>query len=158
MKSFNCLLSILFISFLVVGCRSSRSGSSHSELEITDLQESRHDSTDFKSKFARYLSEQKSNFKVQVVEYFPPEPGDSSIHGAVKSITNIDLSSTSKSDSTISEKQITATSDTTSRNSYMKEKENSTYKIKQTPWYEPFIPYLVLGFLGTVIYYLRRKK
>lgn len=158
MKPFRNFFFILFFSFLIVGCRSSRSGASHSELETIDLQEFRHDSTDFKKKFARYLSEQESNFKVQVVEYFPPEPGDSSTHGAVKSITNIDLSSTSKSDSTILEKQITATSDTTSRNSHIKETENSTYKIKQTPWYEPFIPYLVLSFLATLIYYIHRKK
>ncbi len=158
MKSFNCLLSILFISFLVVGCRSSRSGSSHSELEITDLQESRHDSTDFKSKFARYLSEKQSHFTAQITEYFPPEPGDSAAHGAVKSVTNIDLSSTSKSDSAVSKKQITNTSDTTSRDTHKQEVQNTTYQVKQAPWYEPFIPYFVLGLLFTVIYYLRRKK
>ena len=139
------ILIVLFMLLLIVGCRSSRSGTSHSDIETNHLKETRTDSLDFKGKFARYLHEQESDLTVRIVEFFPPKPGDTASHGPVKSVTDIDLSSKSKSDSIINETQLTLTCDT-------------TYQVKQVPWYHPFLPYLVLIFLATLIHYLRRKK
>lgn len=51
------ILIVLFILLLIVGCRSSRSGTSHSDIETNHLKETRTDSLDFKGKFARYLHE-----------------------------------------------------------------------------------------------------
>ena len=76
----------------------------------------------------------------------------------VKSVTDIDLSSKSKSDSTISQKQFIASSDTTSEQSHEIVKAETTYQVKVQSWYEPFIPYLVLILLATIIYYFRRKN
>ena len=86
------ILIVLFILLLIVGCRSSRSGTSHSDIETNHLKETRTDSLDFKRKFARYLHEQESDLIVRIVEFFPPEPGDTASHGPVKSVTDIDLS------------------------------------------------------------------
>lgn len=149
---------VLFILLLVVGCRSSRSGTSRSDIETDHLKETRRDSIDFNAKFARYLHEQESNLAVRIVEYFPPEPGDTASHGPVKSVTDIGLFSKSKSDSTINQKQITASSDTTSEQSHEMVEAETTYQVKSPPWYEPFIPYLVLTLLATIIYYFRRKE
>lgn len=49
------ILIVLFMLFLVVGCRSSRSGTSHSDIETNHLKETRKDSIDFNAMFARYL-------------------------------------------------------------------------------------------------------
>lgn len=152
------ILIVLFILLLIVGCRSSRSGTSHSDVQTNHLKETRKDSIDFNAKFARYLHEQESNLAVRIVEYFPPEPGDTASHGPVKSVTDIDLSSKSKSDSTISQKQFIASSDTTSEQSHEIVKAETTYQVKVQSWYEPFIPYLVLILLATIIYYFRRKN
>lgn len=152
------ILIVLFILLLIVGCRSLRSGTSHSDIETNHLKETRKDSIDFNAKFARYLHEQESNLAVRIVEYFPPEPGDTASHGPVKSVTDIDLSSKSKSDSTISQKQFIASSDTTSEQFHEIVKAETTYQVKAQPWYEPFIPYLVLALLATIIYYFRRKN
>ena len=152
------ILIVLFILLLVVGCRSSRSGTSHSDIETNHLKETRKDSIDFNAKFASYLHEQESNLAVRIVEFFPPEPGDTASHGPVKSVTNIDLSSKNKSDSTIHQKQFTASSDTVSEQSHEIVKTETTYQVKSPPWYEPFIPYLVLALLATIIYYFRRKN
>lgn len=152
------ILIVLFMLFLVVGCRSSRSGTSHSDIETNHLKETRKDSIDFNAMFARYLHEQESNLAIRIVEFFPPEPDDTASHGPVKSVTDIDLSSKSKSDSTINQKQFTTSSDTTSEHSHEIVKTETTYQVKSQPWYEPFIPYLVLIFLATIIYYFRRKK
>lgn len=156
--SFKCFFFVSFLSILIVGCRSSRSGSSHSELEASSIKESRNDSTDFKEKFAQYLAEQESNLKVRVIRFYPPEPGDTTTHGAVESVTDIDLSSKIKSDSTVTERQLTVVSDTTFEQSYEKTEADTTYQIKPIPWYQPFVPYLVLAFIATIIYYLRRKR
>ncbi|WP_044271610.1 hypothetical protein [Bacteroides timonensis] len=152
------ILIVLFTLLLIVGCRSSRSGTSHSDIETNHLKETRTDSLDFKGKFARYLHEQESDLTVRIVEFFPPEPGDTASHGPVKSVTDIDLSSKSKSDSTINETQLTLTCDTTSEQFHETETVDTTYQVKQVPWYQPFLPYLVLIFLATLIHYLRRKK
>ncbi len=152
------ILIVLFILLLIVGCRSSRSGTSHSDIETNHLKETRKDSIDFNAKFASYLQEQESNLIVRIVEFFPPEAGDTASHGPVKSVTDIDLSSKSKSDSTINHKQFTASSDTTSEQSHEIVKAETTYQVKAQPWYEPFIPYLVLILLATIIYYFRRKN
>lgn len=42
------ILIVLFILLLIVGCRSSRSGTSHSDIETNHLKETRTDSLDFK--------------------------------------------------------------------------------------------------------------
>lgn len=152
------ILIVLFMLFLVVGCRSSRSGTSHSDIETIHLKETRKDSIDFNAKFASYLHKQESNLAVRIVEYFPPEPGDTASHGPVKSVTDIDLSSKSKSDSIINETQLTLTCDTTSEQFHETETVDTTYQVKQVPWYQPFLPYLVLIFLTTLIHYFRRKK
>lgn len=152
------ILIVLFILLLIVGCRSSRSGTSRSDIKTDHLKETRKDSIDFNAKFARYLREQESDLSVRIVEYFPPEPGDTASHGPVKSVTDIGLSSKSKSDSTINQKQFIASSDTTSEQSHEIVKAETTYQVKAQPWYEPFIPYLVLILLVTIIYYFRRKK
>lgn len=149
---------LLFILLLVVGCRSSRSGISRSDIETDHLKETRKDSIDFNAKFARYLHEQESDLAVRIVEYFPPEPGDTASHGPVKSVTNIGLSSKIKSDSTVNQKQFTASSDTTSEQSHEMVETETAYQVKSQPWYEPFIPYLVLALLTTIIYYFRRKE
>lgn len=158
MNSVHNILIVLFILLLIVGCRSSRSGTSHSDVQTTHLKETWKDSIDFNAKFARYLHEQESNLAVRIVEYFPPETGDTASHGPVKSVTDIDLSSKSKSDSTISQKQFIASSDTTSEQSHEIAKAETTYQVKAQSWYEPFIPYLVLILLATIIYYFRRKN
>ena len=51
------ILIVLFILLLIVGCRSSRSGTSHSDVQTNHLKETRKDSIDFNAKFARYLHE-----------------------------------------------------------------------------------------------------
>ena len=43
------ILIVLFILLLIVGCRSSRSGTSHSDVQTTHLKETRKDSIDFLS-------------------------------------------------------------------------------------------------------------
>lgn len=155
--SFKCFFFVLFLPFLIAGCRSSRSGVSHSELETNYLKESRGDSIDFRKMFARYLAEQESRLRARVIEYYPPEPGDTANHGAVKSVTNLDFSSKSKSDSIIEEKQLTYHSDTTSLKGHQQKEENTTYKIKQLPWYQPFIPYFIVAILAVILYYFRKK-
>lgn len=149
---------VLFMSFLVVGCRSSRSGSSSSQLETSTLIETRSDSTDFKEKFSHYLSEQESSLKLRVVEFYPPLPGDTAKHGPIKSITDIEQSVKDKSDSLIGEKHLTITTDTTTNKTTTKSKEISTYQVEPVPWYKPFIPYIAFALLFTIIYYIRRKR
>jgi hypothetical protein len=146
---------MLVISILVVGCRSSRSGTSHSELDTNTIVEAGSDSVDFRKKFAHYLSQQESNLKLRIIEYYP---GDTANHGAVKSMTEIDLSHKTNSDSIIKEQQVTVISDTASINNKTRIAEENIYKIKQHSWYEPFIPYLGLALLGYFIYRIRRKK
>lgn len=151
------LFFVLFMSFLIVGCRSSRSGASHSEVATDYFNETRSDSTDFKEKFAHYLSEQESNLRARIIEFYPPEPGDTATHGPVKSITDLDLSSLNKTDSVVGEKRISFKSDTTSSRLQEIKKEDTTYKVKQMPWYEPFIPYFILAILAVILYYFRKK-
>lgn len=148
---------VLFMSLLIVGCRSSRSGTSHSEIETDYLKTSRSDSIDFRERFAHYLSEQESNLHARIIEFYPPIPDDTASHGPVKSITDLDFSSKNKADSVIEEKQLTCSSDTTSIQAQEKKKEYATYQIKKIPWYQPFIPYLILAILATILYYFRKK-
>ena len=153
----KCFFFVLFLSFLIVGCRSSRSGTSHSEAETNYLKETRRDSIDYRKMFARYLAEQESRLRARVIEFYPPELGDTTNHGAVKSVTNFDFSFKSKSDSIIEEKQLTYHSDTTSMMGHQQKKEDTTYQIKQFPWYQPFLPYFIVAILALILYYFRKK-
>lgn len=158
MNSFRNLFVVVFILLLVVGCGSSRSGTSHSNIETNHLKETRSDSVDFKEKFAHYLNEKESNLSVRIVEFYPPEPGDTQPHGSIKSVTDLDLSSKNKSDSTIKQKQITISSETISEKTNEKTVVDTTYQVQSTPWYQPFIPYLVFVLIASLIYCLRRIK
>lgn len=150
--------SVLFmLSFLIAGCRSSRSGSLHAEIETQYLKEVRNDSVDFKERLAHKLSEQDAKLRARVIEFYPLEPGDTAEHGPIKSITDLDFSSNFKSDSATEERHITCNSDTTSERLMDNKEEDSTYQIKKLPWYQPFIPYLVFAFIAAVIYYSRKK-
>lgn len=150
MKLFTSFLILLFI-LLCAGCRSSRTSSSHTTTESDELFQSRHDSTNFTEKFARYLQEQESNLAIRVVKYYKPTLGDTAAHGAIESVTDLGFTSKSNSDSAINEKSLTATSDTTSNQSKKKEEVKTTLDITPVPWYEPFIPYAALAFLFTFI-------
>lgn len=156
--SFKSFFFVLFLSLLVVGCRSSRSGTSSSQLETSTLIETRSDSTDFKEKFTRYLSGQESSLKLRVIEFYPPEAGDTAKHGPVKSITDIEQSVKDSSDSLIGEKHLTIRADTTTGKTTIESKETSTYQVEPVPWYEPFIPYIAFAILFAAIYYFRRKE
>lgn len=157
MKLFTSFLILLFI-LLCAGCRSSRTGSSHTTTESDELFQSRHDSTNFTEKFARYLQEQESNLTLRVVKYYPPAPDDTASHGAIESITDLDFTSKSNSDSAITEKSLTAITDTTSTQSKQKEEVKTTLSVKSLPWYEPFIPYIAFALLAAIFYYFRRKE
>lgn len=136
------ILIVLFMLFLVVGCRSSRSGIAHSDIETNHLKETRKDSIDFNAMFARYLHEQESNLAVRIVEYFPPEPDDTASHGPVKSVTDIDLSSKSKSDSTKQPETVYHQFRYYLGASHEIVKTETTYQVKSQPWYEPSFPTL----------------
>lgn len=149
---------VLFtLSFLVAGCRSSRSGSSHSEVGIQYLKESKSNSADIKNKLTRKLIEQDAQLRARVIEFYPPNSEDTTKHGLVKSITDLDFSSASKADSTVEESQLTCNSDTTSEQLAGKKIDDTTYQIKHLPWYQPFIPYLVFALVVAGIYYFRKK-
>lgn len=157
MKLFTSFLILLFI-LLCAGCRSSRTGSSHTTTESDELFQFRHDSTNFTEKFARYLQEQESNLAIRVVKYYKPAPDDTASHGAIESITDIDFTSKSNSDSAFTEKSLTAITDTTSTQSKQKEEVKTTLSVKSLPWYEPFIPYIAFALLAAIFYYFRRKE
>ena len=152
---FFCVLFIL--SFLVAGCRSSRSGTSHSEVGMQYLKESKNNSVDLKNKLTRKSIEQDGRLRARVIEFYPPDSGDTTQRGPVKSITDLDFSSTSKVDSTVGERQLVCSSDTTSERLAGKKKDDATYQIKHMPWYQPFIPYLVLAFIAAIAYRFRKK-
>lgn len=157
MKATTFFLLVLLI-FLCAGCRSSCTGSSHIETESDRLDQSRSDSINFTDKFAKYLHNQESNLDIHIVKFYPPAPGDTASHGAIESVTDLNLNNKKTSDSTVHQKNLTVTSDTTSNHLNEESEELTTLAIKTTPWYEPFIPYFVLGLLFTAIYYLRRRK
>ena len=158
MKVFTSLLVLFLILSLCVGCRSSRTGSSHTTTESEELTQSHHDSINFTEKFTRYLQEQESNLTLRVVKYYPPIPGDTSSHGAIESVTDLDFTAKSNSDSSFTEKSLTVTSDTTFNQSEKKEEVQTTLSVKPMPWYEPFIPYIAFALLITIFYYFRRKE
>lgn len=158
MKALFPLLVSFLILPLCVGCRSSRTGSSHTTTESDELSQSHHDSINFTEKFARYLQKQESNLTLRVVKYYPPIPGDTSSHGTIESITDLDFTAKLNSDSSLTEKSLTATSDTTSNQSKKKEEVQTTLSVKPIPWYEPFIPYIAFALLIAIFYYFRRKE
>lgn len=153
----NCFFILFILSFLIVGCRSSRSGSSHSDISMQYLRETNNNSVDIKNKLTRKLTAQDAQLRARVIEFYPLEPGDTTKHGSIKSITDLDFSSTSKVDSTVEERQLACNSDTTSEQLVGKKIEDTTYQIKHLPWYQPFIPYIVFALVVAGIYYFRRK-
>lgn len=157
MRLIYCLFVLFMLSFLTAGCRSSRSGASHSEINAQYLRETRNDSVDFRERFARKLSEQEARLRGQVIEFYPPLPGDTAERGPIKSITDFDFSSTDISDSVVVDRHIACSSDTTSERLMGNKKEYGVYQIKPLPWYQPFIPYLVLAFIAVIIYYFRKR-
>ena len=157
LKCYFFFFVLFILSFLVAGCRSSQSGSLHTEINTQYLKEKRSDSTGLKEKLVSKLAEQDAKLRMRVIEFYPLEPDDTSQCGSVKSIVDLDFTSTSKSDSTVEERQLTCRFDTASEQSMRVEKEDGTYDIKQMPWYQPFIPYLVFAFIIAVIYYFRRR-
>lgn len=158
MKALSSLLVLFLILPLCVGCRSLRTRSSHTTTESDELFQSRNDSINFTEKFARYLQEQESNLTLRVVKYYPPAPDDTASHGAIESITDLDFTSKSNSDSAITEKSLTAITDTTSTQSKQKEEVKTTLSVKSLPWYEPFIPYIAFALLAAIFYHFRRKE
>lgn len=157
LKCYFFFFVLFILSFLVAGCRSSRSGSSHSEVDIQYLKENKHNSVDFKNKLTRKLIEQDAQLRARIIEFYPPNSKDTTRHGPVKSITDLDFSSTSKVDSTVGEKQLICSSDTASEQLIEIKKDDTTYQIKHIPWYQPFIPYLVLAFITVIFYHFRKK-
>lgn len=138
----NSFFILFILSFLIVGCRSSRSGSSHSDISMQYLRETNNNSVDIKNKLTRKLTAQDAQLRARVIEFYPLEPGDTTKHGSIKSITDLDFSSASKVDSTVEERQLACNSDTTSEQLVGKKIEDTTYQIKHLPWYQPFIPYI----------------
>ena len=148
---------LLFILLLVVGCRSSRSGTSRSDIETDHLKETRKDSIDFNAKFAATCMSKNLTSR--------PDrgvlPSGTWWHGFTRfgQISNRYWS--------IFQKQVRfhnqSETDYCQFRYYlgaipwMVEAE-TIYQVKSPPWYEPFIPYLVLTFLATIIYYFRRKE
>lgn len=158
MKTLKSIFFVLFmLSFPIVGCRSSRSGSSHSDTGIQYLKEARIDSIDFKNRFTRKLTGQDTRLSMQVIEFYPPTAGDTARHGSIKSVTNLGLSSSAKTDSAAGESRLSYSSDTISERLAVDHVEDATYQIKQIPWYRPFIPCLVLSLMAAAVYYFRRK-
>lgn len=154
----NFFLVLFVLSLLAAGCRSSRSGSSHTDASMQYLKEANSNSVDIRNRLTRKLAEQDARLRVRVIEYYPPEPADTTGHGSVKSVADLDFSATAKAASTVGESRIACSSDTVSEHLAEEKMEDAAYQVKSQPWYEPFIPYLVLALLATIIYYFRRKE
>lgn len=157
LKYYFFFFVLFMLSFLIAGCRSSRSGSSHSEVDVQYLKEHKNNSVDFKTKLIRKLTEQDAQLQARVIEFYPPDSGDTAKHGPVKSITDLAFSSVSEVDSIVGERLLICSSDTTSERLVEKKIEDTTYQIKHIPWYQPFIPYLVFALVVACIYYFRKK-
>lgn len=157
MRSFFLLIILSLTLVLFAGCRTSKSGSYHTDIDIHEVQSSRSDSVDFREKFARYLHEEESDLKMQIVEYYPPEPGDTASKGAVKRVLDLDYKSKSNNDSAINVSHLTITSDTTNRQLDHAEVTDGSYKLKKAAWYEPFIPYLIFFLIFIFLYFFRKE-
>ncbi|WP_294617645.1 hypothetical protein [uncultured Bacteroides sp.] len=153
----NFFLVLLMLPLLAAGCRSSRSGSSHADASIQYLKETNSNSIDIRNRLTRKLAEQDARLRVRVIEYYPPEPADTTGHGPVKSVADLDFSVAAKAASTVEESRIACSSDTVSEHLAEKKTEDATYQIKHLPWYRPFIPYLVFALVAAGICYFRRK-
>ena len=143
---------------LCVGCRSSRTGfsktnidthTSLSRLEVRDID--RTSLIDF-----TYLK--TDSLRIHIIEYYPPAPEDTSLHGPVKSETDIYYGSMTDIDSsTVVNEKIEETVEE-DKDTNISHQEEIRTEVKQIPFYSEwqFKVILILVILVIIYFVLRR--
>ncbi len=152
-----CCVSLVFVIILTVGCRSSRSGTARSERVVNTHTQLHRDSTNFQAQFAAYLQRMETDMHIRILEFFPPVSGDSAANPSLKSVTDISFAQKESRDSLREESRLVHASDSVFEQSSLREKTYDTYRVKKSPWYQPFLPYFVLAFFGVLYSFFKKK-